>query len=109
MIGEQEVWNRGKDLVSTRQTFSPVSALRHESVPLTPKVTTLPSATAGEARGPGKPPSGPPLKSTGCVSFQSSLPVSAFRQRVTSAPPSRANTYSLLPTSAGVATPSPTG
>ena len=106
--GELDVWNVGNAPVSIRQSFSPLSAFRHESVPLTPKVTTLPSATVGEARGPGYMVSPLPLNSASYLSFHTSLPVAASRQRVTSAPPSRLKTNSLSPTSAGVATPSPT-
>src|ERR1051326_6873049 len=104
MSGELEVWNIGKAPVSIRQSFSPVAAFRQDSVPLRPKVTTLPSATAGEARGPWKPWSPLPLYSASYLSFHSSLLVLASRHRVTSPPPSRLNTYSLSPTSAGVAT-----
>src|SRR5262249_9821890 len=78
------------------------------SVPRTPRVTTLPSATAGELRGPAKPIAGPSAPFAAYWSFQTSFPVAASRQRSTSCPSSSAKTNSLSPTSAGVATPSPT-
>src|SRR3954469_13762804 len=77
-------------------------------MPRTPRVTTFPSATAGELRGPENPRAGPSAPPVAYLSCQTSLPVAASRQRTTSLPPSRVNTYSLSPTRAGVATPSPT-
>src|SRR5205823_5296062 len=73
-----------------------------------PSVTTLPSATAGEERGPENPEAGPLAPRESYLSFHNSFPLAASRQRVVSAPSARANTYSLSPTTAGVATPSPT-
>src|SRR5207248_2670374 len=86
MIGEVEVENWGTALVSFRHTTLPVSASRQERTPLTPRVQTLPSATAGVLRGPGCP-SAARLVTPGCaayLSFHSSLPSPAARQRVTS-------------------------
>src|SRR5262249_28277807 len=77
-------------------------------MPRTPSVTTFPSATVGELRGPGKEPAAPVAAPVSYLSCQISLPSPAFRQRTTSLSPSREKTYSLSPTSAGVATPSPT-
>ena len=79
-----------------------------ESIPRTPRVTTFPSATVGELRGPEKPCAGPLAPSDSYLSCQSSLPVAASRQRVISLASSRENTYTLSPTKAGVDTPSPT-
>src|SRR5258708_3275974 len=53
MMGEDEVKNRGQALVFFRHTSLPVAASRHESMPRTPNVTILPSATTGVLRGPG--------------------------------------------------------
>src|SRR5437667_12190662 len=93
---------------SLRHSFLPVAASRQESTPRTPSVITLPFATVGELRGPEKPEAGPVAPSVSYFSCQSSLPVAASRQRVTSAPACRANTYNLSPTRHGVETPSPT-
>ena len=110
MTGEQEVKKRGElfALPSFRQRTLPVAASRQESVPRTPIVTIFPFATAGELRGPEKREAGPEAPRDGYLSCQSSLPVSAFRQRNTSFEFSLEKTYSLSPTKAGVATPSPT-
>src|SRR5262245_10724324 len=77
-------------------------------MPMAPSVTTLSSATAGELRGPMKPLSAPPQLGDSYLSDQTSLPSAAARQLMTSSPPLRVKTYSLSPTRAGVATPSPT-
>src|SRR4051794_9459905 len=77
-------------------------------MPRAPSVTTLPSATVGELRGPGNELAAPVAGWAGYLSDQISLPVVASRQRITSSSSTRAKTYSLPPTSAGVATPSPT-
>src|SRR5438105_4473156 len=69
---------------------------------------SLPSATVGEQRGPGKRLAEPDAGLAPYLSCQISLLVAASRQRTTSSPPSREKTYSLSPTKAGVATPSPT-
>src|SRR5579871_4142543 len=110
MIGELDVWNRGREPLKSflRHNTLPEPASRQESVPCTPSVTTLPSATAGELRGPTKPRSGPLTPAASYLSCQSSLPVPASRQRRISLLSWRAKTYSLSPTRAGVATPSPT-
>src|SRR5512139_3964699 len=111
MIGEEATWNRGQapGKSSLRQTILPVAASRHESVPVTPRVTTFPLATAGELRGPGCcPASGPEMVGTGYLSAQSSLPVPASRQRVTSSPSCREKTYNLSPTNAGDESAPPT-
>src|SRR5262245_5414240 len=78
-------------------------------MPRTPSVTTLPSATVGELRGPENPLAGPVAPPVSYSSFQSSLPVFASSARTTSLPACREKTYSLSPTKEGVATPSPTG
>src|SRR5258706_6345063 len=110
MIGELEVKNRGYDerKSSLRHIFCPVAASTQESIPRTPSVTTFPSATAADARGPAKPPG----SVEPCVSYfsaQSSFPLAASRHRTISLFSCREKTKSLSPTSAGVATPSPTG
>src|SRR5437867_3354498 len=94
MIGELEMKNIGKGLWKSflRHTLLPVAASRQERVPLTPSVTTLPSATVGELLGPGNPPAGPVAALASYLSFQISLPVVASRQRVTSSPPTREKT-----------------
>src|SRR5262245_5208072 len=111
-IGELDVKNDGHDPLksSLRHSFLPFLASRQESMPRTPNVTTLPSATTGEARGPGNPWAAPVAGSAAYSSFHTSSPLLAFRHRVTSLPSStsREKTYSLSPTSAGVETPSPT-
>src|SRR5262245_13462274 len=69
---------------SLRQRTLPVAASRHEIIPRTPTVTTLPLATAGELRGPEKPWAGPLAPSESYLSDHSSLPSAVSRQRVTS-------------------------
>src|SRR5262245_25917076 len=78
-------------------------------MPCTPNVTTLPSATVGELRGPENPLAGPVAPPDSYSSFQISFPSAALRARTTSFPSCREKTNSLSPTRAGVATPSPTG
>src|SRR5438132_6140657 len=110
-IGELEVKNIGQKPLksSLRHSFFPLAASRQETVPRTPSVTTLPSATVGELRGPAcGPPAGPVAGCASYLSCHTSFPVAASRQRMTSSPPSRVNTYSLSPTRAGVASPPPT-
>src|SRR6516164_9095969 len=111
MIGEHDAKKRGNVPRKSflRHNSFPVAASRQERVPRTPSVTILPSATAGEPLGPENPEAGPVAPPASYFSCQSSFPVAASRQRVTSFPPWRAKTYSLSPTQAGVATPSPTG
>src|SRR6185503_7147254 len=94
MIGEDEVKNLGQapEKSSLRQSTLPVAASRQESVPRTPSVTTLPSATVGELRGPACPEAGPVAPCAAYLSLQTSLPVAASRQRVTSSPPCREKT-----------------
>src|SRR5690348_6219857 len=87
--GDIAVWNRGtsseKSLVdSFRQTTLPLWASRQESTPPTPKVTTFPSATVGELRGPGCALSGPETCTAGYLSCQMIFPLFASRQEVTS-------------------------
>src|SRR5262249_57045996 len=77
-------------------------------MPRTPNVITFPSATVGEARGPEKPLAGQVAPPDSYSSFHSSLPSAALRARTTSFPSCREKTNNLSPTSAGVATPSPT-
>src|SRR5262249_33614346 len=108
MTGEAAVSNGGVPLVSFRQATLPLAASRQETMPLTPRVQTLPSATAGEARGPScPPPMARPARAL-YLSDHTSLPSLALRHRITSSPPLRAKTYSLSPTSTGVASASPT-
>src|SRR5262245_13210757 len=85
--GELDVKNDGQALKSSlrRSTF-PVAASRQDRVPRTPSVTTLPSATVGELRGPGKLLDGPVAPCASYLSCQSSFPVAASRQRRTSLP-----------------------
>src|SRR5205823_5137761 len=114
MMGELAAENRGKAPLksSLRHTTLPVAASRQDRVPRAPRVTTLPSATAGELRGPAnsppRPAAIPVTPAASYFSCHSSLPVAVSRQRVTSFPPSREKTYSLSPTRAGEATPLPT-
>lgn len=93
-IGEHEVKNRGNfsSASDLRQTTFPVAASRHESVPRTPSVTTLPSATVGELRGPGKREAAPEAGLAAYLSDHCSLPVLASRQAMTSSSPRRAKT-----------------
>src|SRR5262245_15611537 len=95
MSGEDEVKNFGFDFVSLRQTTLPLAASRQETVPPTPRVQTLPSPTAGLLRGPlnpcaPRPAAGPLISGAAYLSFQSSLPLAASRQVMTSSPPWRA-------------------
>src|SRR5262245_53640784 len=109
IIGELDGKKPGHALKSSlRQIFLPSAAPRQEIIPRTPMVTTFPPVTAGELRGPENPPAGPLAPSDSYFSDQSSLPSSTLRQRVISFPSCREKTKSLSPTSAGVATPSPT-
>src|SRR5580700_8727873 len=87
-IGEQEVKNRGRLSSASvlRQSFFPLAVSRQDRVPRTPNVTTLPSATVGELRGPGNWDAGPEAPLTAYLSVHSSLPVVASRQQATSSP-----------------------
>src|SRR5262245_2055925 len=115
MIGEHDVEKLGSEPLksSLRHTTLPVAASRQDRVPRAPSVTTLPSATAGELLGPenslARPAAIPVTAGASCLSCQSSFPSAAPRQRRTSFPSWWEKTYSLSPTRAGVATPSPTG
>src|SRR5262245_19134865 len=111
MIGELAVLNFGTEPRKFwfRHASFPAAASRHESVPWTPSVATLPSDTVGEDRGPENPDAGPVTADASYLSCQTSLPVTASRHWIISLPPCRARTNSLSPTNAGVATPSPTG
>src|SRR5437867_3240222 len=100
--GEEAAKNRGQPLISSlRQSTLPLAASRQESAPRMPSVMTLPSVTVGEALGPEKPEAGPVAPRASYLSFQSSLPEEASRQRVISPPSWREKTKSLSPTSAG--------
>src|SRR5438876_649806 len=104
-IGELDVKNIGQKpwKSSLRHSLLPLAVSRQETVPRTPSVTTLPSATVGELRGPAcGPPAGPVAGCASYLSCHNSFPVAASRQRMTSSPPSRVKTYSLSPTRAGV-------
>src|SRR5258708_3425748 len=92
--GDDEVKNRGTapGKSSLRQSTFPDSASTHERTPPTPSVTTLPSATVGEHRGPEKLEAGPLAPRASYFSCQSSLPVAASRQRRISLPSWRENT-----------------
>src|SRR3989442_6295919 len=93
IIGELAGKKLGHALKSSlRQRLLPVAASRHEIIPRTPTVTTLPLATAGELRGPEKPWAGPLAPSESYFSNHSSLPSAALRQRVTSLPSCREKT-----------------
>src|SRR5262245_21031172 len=90
--GEHDVEKPGGlPVFSFRHRTVPLAASRQESVPCTPSVTTLPPATAGDERAPGKPLAGPPAGRVAYSSFQISLPVAASRQRITSLPLSYVN------------------
>src|ERR1051326_8340761 len=78
-------------------------------MPFTPSVTTFPSATAGELRGPENCAAMRGASPDSYLSCHISFPLPVSRQRMISLPLCREKTYSLSPTSAGVATPSPTG
>src|SRR5947209_1693782 len=92
-IGEQETKNvGGSPRLSFRQTFEPVAASQHARVLSTPNVTTLPSMTVGELRGPAKPRAPPDGIRAGYFSCQTCLPLAASRQRMISSPPWREKT-----------------
>src|ERR1700722_2632840 len=102
-IGEHEVKNRGNvssESVLRQRTF-PVAASRHERVPRTPSVTTLPSATVGELRGPGNREAAPEAALAAYLSDHCSLPVLASRQAMTSSPSRRGETEGPSPTGRG--------
>src|SRR5262249_35005059 len=102
----------GRPLDSFRHTTLLVAASRQERTPPMPYVQILPSATAGELRGPPWlphiPRAAPTPRSPSYLSCHPTLPVAASTQVVTSWSPWRANTYTLSPTRAGVASPLPT-
>src|SRR5208282_1088244 len=81
MIGDIAVKNLGRPGKSfLRQITLPVAASRQDRSPLTPSVTTLPSPTAGELRGPGCDPGPPPVGAlAGYLSTQICFPVAASR------------------------------
>src|SRR5262245_2420160 len=90
--GEEEAKNGGQDRKSyLLNNFLPVAASKHESCRRARCVTTLPSATAGELRGPKKRP-GSVEGSAAYVSCQISFPVAASRHRMPSPFSSRAKT-----------------
>src|SRR4051794_18734 len=95
MTGELEVWNLGTEPLnlSFRHKGLPEAASKQARPPWTPSVTTLPPATAGEQRGPGKPLAGPLIVAALYLSAHTSSPLSAFRQRRTSWPSWRLKTY----------------
>src|SRR5437588_12946545 len=95
--GELDVAKRGTLPLksSLRHTILPLTASWQESVPLEPSVTTFPSATVGELRGPENEPfpeAIPVTAGDSYSSFHTSLPLAASRQRRTSFFPSRAKT-----------------
>src|SRR5437763_1618286 len=91
--GEEAVKNLGQPLISSlRQSTLPSAASRQERTPRMPSVTTFPLATVGEARGPENPEAGPVAPRASYLSFQSSLPDEASRQRVISPPSWREKT-----------------
>jgi len=94
MRGDIEVKNRGTVLgnSSLRHRTLPPAASRQERTPPTPSVTTFPSATAGELRGPGCREAGPVTACAATLSFHSSFPSAALRQSVTSSSPCRVKT-----------------
>src|SRR5262245_6807264 len=83
IMGELDVWNWGNapGKSSLRHNTLPLEASKQERTPLTPSVTTFPSATVGELLGPGKVPSAVGRKFWAFLSCQSSLPLAASRQR----------------------------
>src|SRR5215472_13296588 len=89
MIGEDEVKNLGHAprKSSLRHSCLPVAAWKQDRMPRTPNVTTFPSATVGELLGPGCELAGPAAGRVAYLSCQSSFPVAASRQRMTSSPP----------------------
>src|SRR5262245_51742123 len=93
-MGDDETKKRGREPLksSLRQSTVPLEASRQDSTPRTPSVTTLPSETAGELRGPEKRSAGPAAPRESYLSFQISLPVAASRQRVISPPSWREKT-----------------
>src|ERR1019366_7946033 len=86
MIGDEAVKNLGQapEKSSLRQSSLPFEASTQETTPPTPSVTTLPSATAGELRGPLCCAGGPDTSWAEYFSCQSSFPVAASRQRMAS-------------------------
>src|SRR5947209_14615952 len=77
-IGELDTKNiGGSPRLSFRHTFDPLAASRQDRVLSTPRVTTLPSATVGELRGPGYWRAPPVGISAGYLSCHCSLPVAA--------------------------------
>src|SRR6266849_1475947 len=92
MIGEDDVKKSGQALESFRHTTLPVAASRQERTPPTPSVQTLPSATAGELRGPACPPAGPVTATAAYLSFHSTSPLVASRHEATSSSPCRVKT-----------------
>src|SRR5215207_1362414 len=101
IIVDDEVKNFGQALLSLRQTTLPLLASRQERTPRTPSVQTLPPATAGVLRGPGCFAAGPAAGCVAYMSFHTSLPLVASRQRMTSSPPCRPMTKILSPTITG--------
>src|SRR5436309_15891024 len=91
--GEEEVKNLGQPRISSlRQIFLPLAASRHESAPRIPRVTTFPSATAGELLGPEKLEAAPCAPCVSYLSCHSSLPAAASRHRKISLPSWREKT-----------------
>src|ERR1700733_9230601 len=78
--GDMAVKKLGQPRMSSlRQTNLPSAASRHDNVPRTPRVMTLPSATVGELRGPGCFPAGPVAGKLSYLLLQMALPVAASR------------------------------
>src|SRR6185503_10604685 len=108
--GEEEVKNCGQAPAksSFRHSFFPEAASVQESVPRTPRVTTFPSVTVGEERGPACPEAGPVAPWASYLSCQISFPEATSSALKTSFPSCRVNTNRRSPTRAGVESPRPT-
>src|ERR1051325_4963450 len=91
--GEEAAKNLGQPRISSlRQSFLPLAASTQESTPRTPRVTTLPSATVGELRGPEKLAAAPCAPWLSYFSCHTSFPVAASMQRRISFPSCLENT-----------------
>ena len=69
------------------QSCLPLAASKQERMPMAPRVTTLPSATAGELRGPRNEASIPWKPGDAYFSFHTSLPSAALRHARSHRPP----------------------
>src|SRR3954468_15331137 len=114
MSGDVDVLNCGyaacnSFVKSLRHNTLPLAASRQETVAPSSSVTTFPSATAGDDRGPECCAAiRLTVTSVEYLSSHTGLPVATSRHWVTSSFPRRAKTYTLSPTRAGVASPTPT-